>query len=88
LLEAMAAGRPVISTDSGGPAEYVDDGVTGFIVPVGNAEAMAAKIRVLLDDPGLRRELGRNARLRALADFSYPRMINEILNVYRDVAAA
>lgn len=83
LLEAMASGLPVVCTDAGGPAEYVRDGVTGFVVPVADPAAMAGRITRLLDDPDLRRECGHLARQHAEANFAYERMIGETLAVYR-----
>jgi len=58
ILEAMAYGIPVISTDVGAIAEIVEDGVTGCIVPVKNPEALADAIEGLLQDPELRNRLG------------------------------
>jgi glycosyltransferase involved in cell wall biosynthesis len=85
LLEAMAAGLPVVCTDSGGPREYVLDGSAGFVVPVANAEAMAGKILLLLRDSRLRDVLGRQARHRAETLFGYDRMIRDTLGVYQDL---
>lgn len=85
LLEAMASGLPVVCTDAGGPAEYVRDGETGFVVPVANARAMADRIALLLRDPSVRLRLGQQARHHTEAHFGYDRMIDEILDVYRSV---
>jgi glycosyltransferase involved in cell wall biosynthesis len=84
-LEAMASGRPVVATDSGGPPEYVNDGKTGFVVPVGDVPAMAERVRRLLDDPALADALGRAGRLRMVEGFGYPRMIREITSLYEEV---
>jgi len=84
-LEAMACGRPVVATDSGGPPEYVSDGKTGFVVPVGDVAAMAERVGRLLDDPALADALGRAGRLRMVEGFSYPRMIGDIASLYEDV---
>lgn len=62
VLEYMAAERPVVATDVGGIREAVRDGETGYIVPVGNAETMAARILTLLQDPGKARAMGKNGR--------------------------
>ncbi len=62
LLEAMRAGRAVVTTDAGGSREAVADGVTGRVVPPGDAAALAAAIRRLRDDPALRARLGAQAR--------------------------
>jgi glycosyltransferase involved in cell wall biosynthesis len=58
VLEGMAAGIPVVAAAAGGPAEVVDDGVNGLLYPPGDAAALAALLRRLAADPGLRRRLG------------------------------
>lgn len=60
-LEAMACGTPVVASKVGGLAFSVQDGQTGYLVPDGDAEALAAKIRLLLKDGDLRQELGQQA---------------------------
>ena len=82
LLEAMASGKAIVTTDSGGPPEYVAEGRTGFIVPVRNAECMANRIAMLLDDPELREQFGQRARIRAAEEFPYSKMVDRILEVY------
>ena len=64
LLEAMALGLPCIATDCpcGGPAEVLEDGVSGLLVPVGDEKALAAAMRTLLEDKEKRAALGQNAR--------------------------
>ncbi|MBK3773631.1 glycosyltransferase, partial [Azospirillum brasilense] len=62
LLEAQAAGLPVVAGRTGGVPDVVRDGVTGLLPPVGDAEAFAAAVRALLDDPGKRRRFGEAAR--------------------------
>jgi glycosyltransferase involved in cell wall biosynthesis len=88
LFEAMAAGRPIVCTDSGGPGEYVVDGETGFIVPVGNPERLADAVRQLLADPALQERLGQAGRQRSHQQFDYGRMITDLLEVYREGMAA
>lgn len=87
LLEAMASGLPIVCTDAGGPAEYVQDGMTGYVVPVADPEAMSQRVAQLIDDPNLRSVLGREGRRRAEALFSYDRMIDETLAVYQSLLA-
>lgn len=65
VLEAMAAGLPVITTDCSGYQDLIEDGVNGFIVPAGDADAIAARLRVLSEDPDLRQRVGRAARATA-----------------------
>ena len=63
LLQAMACGVPVVSTDCrSGPSEIVDEGSTGYLVPVGDSAAMADRVLELLEDPGRRGEMGERAR--------------------------
>ncbi len=61
LIEAMASGIPVIATDCIGPAEIVQDGVTGLLVPQNNRDALRNAIEYLAQNPGVRREMGRKA---------------------------
>lgn len=61
-VEAMASGTAVVSTNRGGPAESVQDGVTGLLVPPQDPAALAAAVRRLLDDPALRAQMGRAGR--------------------------
>lgn len=69
-IEAMAMGRPVVSTDRGGPAETVIDGETGYLVPPDDPAALAARVITLLRDPALRQRMGEAGRARVLAHFS------------------
>ncbi|HSD25773.1 MAG TPA: glycosyltransferase, partial [Vicinamibacteria bacterium] len=66
LLEAMRAGVPVVASDVGGVSEIVEDGVTGLLVPPGDARALAAAIARLLDDEPTRLALASCARQRVL----------------------
>lgn len=61
VLEAMAMGRPVITTDAPGCRETVIDGQTGFLVPVRDSEALARKMMAFLENPGLVEEMGRRS---------------------------
>jgi glycosyltransferase involved in cell wall biosynthesis len=69
ILEAMAAGLPVIASDVGGVGEIVDDGVTGLLVTPGDPDALAAALQRVLDDAELRRRLGAAGRRRAAERF-------------------
>ena len=72
FLEAAACGVPQVAGRSGGSAEAVEDGETGFVVSdPGDERQVAAALEPLLDDPALRRELGEAARTRAVEQFSY-----------------
>jgi glycosyltransferase involved in cell wall biosynthesis len=86
LIEAMAAGLPVVCTDAGGPAEYVKHDVAGFVVPVADPAAMAEKVLLLLQNVELRERFARQARKHAETHFTYERMIQQTLATYRAVA--
>ncbi len=57
IAEAMAMRRPVIATDAGGPTEIIEDGRTGLLVPAGDAEGLADRIIMLLEDPSLAEQI-------------------------------
>src|SRR5215213_8824341 len=85
IVEAMAAGLPIVATASEGASEIIEDGLSGKLVPVGDAEALAEAIDDLLDDPLERSRLGRNALLAARQRYSLARMASDTERVYREV---
>jgi glycosyltransferase involved in cell wall biosynthesis len=87
ILEAMAAGLPVVASDVGGVHEVVTDDVTGFLVPPGEPEALAAPLAALLKDADLRERLGAAARADVQARFSVSRVQEEHLALYRRMLA-
>lgn len=84
LVEAMAAGRPVVASRVGGIPELVRDGVDGLLVPPGDPVALAAAIGRLLADPALAAELGANGRAR-VAGHDWGILAGRILDIYRAV---
>lgn len=82
VLEAQAAGVPVVATPVGGMRDTVVEGETGLVVPVGNAHALAAAVRRLLDDRALGERLAAEARDRVRARYTERRMIDETLALY------
>jgi len=86
-MEAMAAGRPVIATAVGGVPEVVRDGVTGLLVPPGDAVALAGAIGRLGRDEGLRQEMGRRGGLLAAEAFDVSRMAEAYDRLYQEVLA-
>ncbi len=82
ILEAMATGLPVIATRVGGNPELVADGEEGRLVPSGDVDAMADAIGAYAAAPELARRHGRNARARALRDFSLDVMVERYLSLY------
>lgn len=83
LLEAMACGRPVVTTDAPGCRDCIGDGDNGLIVPIKDAGALAAAIARLLNDPALRQRLGARGRARAVTQFAQERVIDQTLAIYR-----
>jgi len=85
LLEAMASGKAVVATRVGGIVDVVDDGVTGLLVEVGNAEALAQAIKRLLIDDNLRRRMGEAGRMKISEKFSAETMVGRIETVYEEL---
>lgn len=75
VIEAMAAGKPVVATRTRGPAEMLADGVTGVFVPPGDAVAMASAIRSLVADPARARAMGEAAKTDVARRFSLAAMM-------------
>lgn len=86
VLEAMAAGLPVVASAVGGVPELVVDGETGVLVPPGDSAALARAITRLVSDPALRDRLGHAGRQRAEREFSLERFEREHLELYRNRA--
>lgn len=87
LLEAAAAGLPLVATDAPGCREVVRPGENGLLVPVRDAEALAGALRTLLADRALRERLGRRSREIAEAEFSDQAVAAATLEVYRELLA-
>jgi glycosyltransferase involved in cell wall biosynthesis len=82
VLEAMAAGLPVVATAVGGTSEVVIDEVTGFLVPPRDPQALAQGMRTLLHNSALRRKMGRAGRERVERYFSLEHMVGQTQAVY------
>jgi glycosyltransferase involved in cell wall biosynthesis len=82
VIEAQAAGVPVVATPVGGIRETVVDGETGLLVPSGDPAALASAICRLLDDPALASRLADEARLRVRERYSLERMVDATLRLY------
>jgi glycosyltransferase involved in cell wall biosynthesis len=84
-VEAHACGTPVVSTNLPTGVPFVnEDGVTGLIVPPGDAPALGGALRRLVDDPQLRAKLGAQARDRARTMFTLEAMTSGVMDVYRE----
>jgi glycosyltransferase involved in cell wall biosynthesis len=87
LLEAMASGTPVVASRVGGVPEIVEDGVTGFLVPPGDVEALRDRVGYLLAHPRQAAQLGAAAREHVLARFTWQACAERCLAVYADLLA-
>lgn len=85
IIESLLAARPVIATDVGGNPELITDGRNGFLVPSDDAETLAARMRQLIENPGLIRQLGAAARDDAVKTFSAERMIRLTEGLYDEI---
>ena len=85
LLEAMALGTPIIAARVGGLAEVLEDGVTGLLIPRGDATALARAIVRMYDNPELRQRLGEYAQRLQQSRYSLEAMADRYLGVYREL---
>lgn len=88
VLEAMAAGLPVVATRAGGLPEIVDDGVTGLLVPHGDPQALARAVATLVCRPAMAREMGARGRERVLRDFTMEQMARRNEDYYYELLEA
>jgi glycosyltransferase involved in cell wall biosynthesis len=87
IIEALAAGVPVVSTDVGGVRDVVEDGRSGFLVPPGDVEELGRALDRLAGDPALRQELGGRGR-DVIARYSIPRLVDDLDLLYRELVEA
>jgi len=83
ILEALACGTPVVASAVGGIPEQVVEGKTGFLVPVGDAPALAGRVLDLLEDEERRLQMGWEAAEDATRRFGLKRMVGDYLAFYR-----
>jgi colanic acid/amylovoran biosynthesis glycosyltransferase len=88
VLEAMAAGLPVVATRSGGMDEVIADGVDGFLVDVGDVDAMVDRLGRVADDRDLAADLGRAAAERARSSFDLSRQVRVFREAYERLVEA
>lgn len=82
IMEAMAAGKPVVATDVGGIPELVVDGETGFLVPSNNVEKLSQAVIRLLENPKVAERMGEKGKERISTFFLVDRMVRETENLY------
>ena len=85
IVEAMACGKAVVSTRSGGIPELVDDGQTGLLVDRDDSDALAGAILRLLDDKNLRESMGKAGRERVLEKFTWDKVANDLMKLYQSI---
>jgi glycosyltransferase involved in cell wall biosynthesis len=83
LLEAMAAGLPVVATSVGGTPEVVTNGETGLLVPPSDPQALADAIQKLIENPSLSREIGQAGKRHCQQNYDIDRIVKEIDSLYR-----
>jgi len=88
VVEAFAAGTPVLASDCGGMTAMLADGLGGALFPVGDATALAARLGEYLGDPVRAAAAGRAARAKFDADYAPARMLSETETIYRSALAA
>lgn len=81
-LEAAAAGRPVVVTRTGGLPETVRHGLTGYIVPPGDLEALTKRVRTLLTHPRRARRMGQAGRALVRRRFALDRYVDQMVELY------
>lgn len=87
LIEASAAGLPIVATAAGGSAELIRDGETGLLVPVDDLDGLTSAMHRAIGDPGLRARLGSSARGLVERDYGMERFVREYAELYRELLA-
>ncbi|MCX5737468.1 MAG: glycosyltransferase family 4 protein [Proteobacteria bacterium] len=85
VIEAMAAGLPVVATPVGAIPEAIEDGRSGLLVPVRDATALEHALRRLASDPALRQQIGACARARVEAVFSFDAVVARLEAIYQEI---
>lgn len=83
LIEATAVGRPIITTDSIGCKETVEEGYNGYKIPIKDSKTLATCLKRLIDDSELRIRMGKNSRILAEKDFSIENVVYKHLEIYK-----
>lgn len=85
LIEACAVGRPIITCNSIGCKDTVDDGVNGFLIPIKDCETLAEKLKLLIENPELRKRMGVASRKKAEKEFSLENVIERHIEIYKSL---
>jgi glycosyltransferase involved in cell wall biosynthesis len=88
ITESMAYGKPVVASNFGGIPDFVEDGVTGFLVPFGDEAKLVKALKTLIDNPSLREEMGRRGRERYVEHYTPSKVADAMEEVYDSVLTA
>lgn len=86
--EAMSKGKPIVATSVDGTPEVVRDGVNGFLSPPGDVEGLAEKVLGLLDDPEMRRRMGKSGKEMVFPRFAMNRLLEDVASLYGELLGA
>jgi glycosyltransferase involved in cell wall biosynthesis len=86
-LEAWVCGLPVIGADAGGVPDVISDGTDGFLVPFRDTVALARRIKEMLENPQLARQMGERGKQKVLAHFTWDRVYRDVISNYERLAA-
>ena len=85
LIEACAIGRPIITTNSIGCKDTVDDGINGYLIPIKDSQSLAEKLKLLIDNKDLRIKMGKASRAKAEREFSLDMVVQKHLETYNSL---
>jgi glycosyltransferase involved in cell wall biosynthesis len=85
VIEALAAARPAVATRVGGVPDVIRDGVDGYLVPVGDAATLGARLAELASDPAKREAMGREGRSRVVERYAVSRLVDDVDRLYREL---
>jgi glycosyltransferase involved in cell wall biosynthesis len=88
VIEALAARRPAVATRVGGVSDVVDEGMDGFLVDVGDVDALAERLAELVADPEKRARMGEHGRARVLERYAVDRLVDDVDKLYRQLLAS
>jgi glycosyltransferase involved in cell wall biosynthesis len=88
VIEALAAQRPAVATRVGGTPDVIRDGVDGFLVEVGDADALSERLAELAADPARRAQMGADGRERVLGRYAVERLVDDVDRLYRSLFEA
>lgn len=85
MLKPAYLEKPIVASNTGGIPEFIEDGQTGLLVSVGDSDAIAQAILRLLNDEGMAKRLGKNAREKALKEGGTPQIAEKTINIFNEV---